>query len=1174
MVVAALSELPVVANEFRPVQRHVDVFGRATFEGDRMLRQQNHNFSPHGLRFALLAALTVTAVWSQSTQGGVRGAVSDAQGATMSSVKISLDNDGTGEVRSALTNEAGAYDFSSVIPGTYTVIAESPSFKRFERKNVIVGTQEFLTVDIQMELGSVKESIMVTDQVPLVESSNASQGQVLDNQKLVDLPNLGRNPFMMSKLSQNVEPVGPPAYNRMEDQSGSSMISIAGGPVRGNNYLLDGIPITDMNNRAIIIPTIEAVQEVKIQANTYDAEMARTGGGMFNTLMRSGTNDWHGSAYGHLRRTSWDANSFFSNAAGIPITDQPNTTWGASFGGPVMVPKLYNGKNRTFFYLAVEHYDDTQSDSSQFSAPTLLERAGNFSQSKGVTVIDPTTGAPFPNNIIPAGRINPVGQAIANTYALPTSTPSAYGATDVTAASTIKARAVQYTAKIDEDFTKWWHAGLSYLRYYSLEPGDTWFNSPSTPSGWRLQRRVDATQLNNQFTINPTTVLAVRYGFNRFPNYTYNSSQGFNIASLGFSPSYANSIAPALAEFPYVQMNSLYTLGDSGDDSYYVESSKNVSAVLSKYVGRHNLKGGFDYRKLSTSGYSLSYPTGNYNFSGTTYTGVDLGDLLLGTPYSRQADTSTKLTDNIGYYGAYLQDDFRLSPKLTFNFGIRWEQEGGVTEGNNGLLVGFNRTVANVLASSVTGISPKGAVEYAGLNGNPTSVGNYNSNKWSPRIGVAWQVNGKTVVRAGYGIFWAPQIALGAPINTLGYSATTSFTGSTDASGTNLAATLTNPFPAGLVQPSGNTLGTAAGLGQSFSLVDPNAKSPMVQQYSIDVQRELPGNIAFEIGYVGSHTTHLTLGTGNININALNPSYLGQGAAALNQTVVNPYYGHITTGTLSQTTVPQYFLDLPFSTYGPINLLFSSQNHAAYNSMVLKAQKRMSKGVTFLSTFTWSRNMDESSGGPGNSLNGGNQSAPQNPYNLAAEYSLANIDTPLRWASSLSYELPVGRGKTFLNNNRALDYFLGGWSVNAVAVYQTGFPLQIYQSNANSQYGYGAQRPNATGLTSGTSGSVEDRLANYINLAAFSIAPQGTFGNVGRTLSLLGPGQKNWDLSVFKSVLIRERLNAQFRCEALNAFNSPLFASPSTNASSSTFGHITSQSNFARQLQLAVRFSF
>ncbi len=269
------------------------------------------------------------------------------------------------------------------------------------------------------------------------------------------------------------------------------------------------------------------------------------------------------------------------------------------------------------------------------------------------------------------------------------------------------------------------------MQYYSLEPGDTWFNSPSTPSGWRLQRRVNATQLNNFFTIDPTTVLAVRYGFNRFPNYDYNSSQGYNIANLGFSPSYVNSINPALAEFPNIQMTSFYSLGDSGDDDYYSEASNNFGTSVDKYIGKHSLKFGFDWRKLKTSGSGISYPTGGYAFNTNTpgtnsYTGYDMADLLLGLPYARTADNTTTLTDYANYYGLYIQDNFRLSSKITLNYGLRWEHETGIQEIHNGLLVNFNQTVPNVLAPDVTGIQPLGAVEYAGLNGNPTQTGNFN----------------------------------------------------------------------------------------------------------------------------------------------------------------------------------------------------------------------------------------------------------------------------------------------------------------------------------------------------------------------------------------------------------------------------------------------------------------
>ncbi|MDQ2840314.1 MAG: carboxypeptidase-like regulatory domain-containing protein [Acidobacteriota bacterium] len=502
---------------------------------------------------AVLAMATLA--WGQSYQGGVRGAVTDPQGAMVADAKITLTNTGTGVARSTLTTATGTYVFSDVDPATYSVAAESPSFKRFEEKGVTVDTQEFVTVDVQLQVGNVTQSVTVNEETPLIENSNASQGQVLDRQQLVDLPNLGRNPFLLAKVAQNVMPVGDPAYNRMEDQSGSSQISIAGGPVRGNNYLLDGVPITDADNRAIIIPTIEAVQEVKVQANTYDASMARTGGGMFNTLLKSGTNEYHGVAFGSTRQTNWSANNFFNNAAGLPLPPQWNYTYALALGGRVFIPKVYDGKNKTFFWVAREGYDDTQSNSSQLYTPTALERQGNFSQSHTqsgslLTIYDPTstiknangtfTRSAFPNNIIPANKLNPVGLAMAATLANPSSNPAYYGANDLTVASSLPARAHQTTAKLDEQFTDWWHANLSYLSYLSLEPGNTYFNSVSSPDQWRLLRNVNATQLNNTFTLSPTLVISARYGFNRFPNYGYQVSSGLNLATLGFSPTYTN----------------------------------------------------------------------------------------------------------------------------------------------------------------------------------------------------------------------------------------------------------------------------------------------------------------------------------------------------------------------------------------------------------------------------------------------------------------------------------------------------------------------------------------------------------------------------------------------------------------------------------------------------------
>jgi len=1137
------------------------------------------------LRTLLTLFVFSGALSAQSYFGGIRGAVLDASGKSIGDSKITIVDEGSGAQRATLSSGEGSYSFSQVVPATYTIFAEAPGFKKFERKHVIVGTQEIVALDLKMEVGSVSESVQVTEEVSLVEAANASQGQVIDHQQLIDLPNLGRNPFMMSKLAQNVTPVGDPHYNRMQDQSGSSQITIAGGPVRGNNYLLDGIPITDAANRAMIIPTLEAVQEVKVQANTYDAEMARTGGGMFNTYLKSGANEYHGSLFGSMRQTSWAANNFFNNAAGIPLPEQPNRTFGASFGGRLKIPKIYDGKNRTFFWLAWEGYDDTQSNSSQFYTPTALERAGNFSQTKASSgsldvIYDPLTTVcggspntctrtPFGGNIIPSDRLNKTGLAIAATYVQPQIPSSYYGNPNLTQAALLPSRASQKTAKLDHEVTHFWRASLSYARYFSLEPGNTWFPTVSSPDQWRLLRRVDATQLNNILTLSPTTVLTVRYGFNRFPNYGYQVSQGYNLSQLGFDPSFIASVASP--SFPNVTMSSAYSLG-TNNNFYYVHHSKNFSSQISKYYGRHSLKAGFDYRRIHDDGNDFANSAGAFTFNGVfsrstpltavAGTGADIADMLLGTPSAGTGYIPTKLYEYANYYGAYAQDDIRLTKSLTVNLGLRWEREYGLQESNNHMVVGFNGTAANPLGAP-------GVIQFAGINGNPVNVSTPNLNKFGPRIGAAWQMNSKTTIRGGYGLFWAPQFAVGSPYNPPGFTATSTYVASNDGNATP-ANNLTNPFPTGVARPTGNTLGDLTGIGQTLSIIDRTSKSPRVHQYSIDIQRQLPFGIAVEAGFVGSHSSHLTQATANININALDPSKL---ATVSTSSVANPYFGKGGAGVVGSSTVSGVQLALPFPTFITINYQYSDRATARYESLVAKAQKRMSKGLTLLSTLTWSRNHDSSSGGAGNFLNGGN-AGPQNPYDIASEYALANVDTPLRWSTGFTYELPFGRDKKMLHG-KALDYLVGGWSVNAISVYQSGFPLQITQStNNNSTFGYASQRPSATGTTPVTAGSLEDRLSHYIDASAFSTSAQRTFGNLSRTLDMRGPGQANWDASIFKSIRFTETFRGQFRAEALNAFNTPMFAAPNTSFGSGSFGKITSQVNFARMMQLGLRLFF
>lgn len=1145
----------------------------------------------------LLLLVLASGVFAQSFQGGIRGTVTDSSRAPIDLAKVTLTDEGTGSIRTTVSGSGGEYTFTAINPGSYRISVEKPGFKVFEQKGIAVGTQEFLNVDVSLAVGDVTQTVNVEADVTLLETTNASTGQIIDSQKIADLPNMGRNPFYGGvKISQNVTPGGNPQFNRMEDQSGSSQISIAGGPVRGNNYLLDGISITDSTNRAVIIPTVESVQEVKVQSNTYDAEVGRTGGGTFNLFLKSGTNDYHAAAFGYTWFQPWLANTYFGNAAGrnadgtlkSPIANQPFYNYGGAIGGPLSVPKLYNAKNRTFFWVTGEAYRQKKPSSTILAVPTALERAGDFSQSltaKGAlqTIYDPTVNprVPFANNIIPKSRLDPVGLALASYYPLPNIAGSPFGTPNYNTTAIEYDRADQVTAKVDQEITRWWRASASYLHYGSREGAYAYFGyaDPATPGQSLLVRHVDATQANTTLTPTATTVIFLRFGFNRFPNKTYQlASTGFDLTKVGFPQSYVSQL-PYLA-FPSISMTGdVASFGGGGfnQSNFY---SRSFSGTVNKYLGRHSLKTGFDFRVIHDSGINTVTP-GAFSFtqaftsqSGTSTvagTGASIASLLLGYPASGSVTKSLPIEDHVSYYGFFIQDDFRVNSKFTLNLGLRYEYETGLSSELNTLIVGFDRTAVNPIQSQVQGITTKGVIQYAGLNGNPATATDPTKFKFSPRIGFAWTVTGKTTIRGGYGIFWAPYTF--NLQNPLGYTYATPYVASNDGNLTP-ANSLSNPFPSGLQTPIGNGAGVTAGLGgQSFAFNAVNARSTRVHQYSLEIEREVPAGFVVAAGFSGSVTHNLIEGTGDVNINQLPDPYLALGGA-LNNKVPNPFYG-TSAGVLNTAapTINQAQLLLPFPQFGNISMQNSDYGHALYYAAYVKAQKRLGRAVNILTTLTWSRNMDTSNGGAGNTFS--NQpSTAQDNNNLEAEWSRATIDTPARWTSAINYELPFGTGRKFLAKNRVLDLAVGGWAINFQTTLQTGFPLAISQNNLNGAIGTNNQRPNATGISPVTSGSLEERLSNYINKAAFSTAPQFTYGNVSRTLAMRGPGIGNVDFSLFKSFIAFERFKAQFRCEVFNLTNTPQFYGPTTNINSSTFGQITQQANFSRIFQLGVRFEF
>jgi hypothetical protein len=554
----------------------------------------------------------------------------------------------------------------------------------------------------------------------------------------------------------------------------------------------------------------------------------------------------------------------------------------------------------------------------------------------------------------------------------------------------------------------------------------------------------------------------------------------------------------------------------------------------------------------------------------TTGTGASLATLLLGYPTGGNMTVVTNFDDFVRYYAGFLQDDYRVTPKLTLNLGIRFEYESGIREVSNKLIVGFDPASPSPLNQTIAGSPVLGQVQYAGVNGNSTQTGNALWVKPAPRFGFAYSLNDKTVVRGGYGIFWAPSFFNFQ--NAIGYSQTTSIVTSTNGNFTP-AVTLSNPYPNGLLQATGNSLGGLSGIGQAITVFGPQTESAgYVQQYSLEVQRQAPADFVFTAGLLGSHSLHL-IESGQ-NIDQLNPAYLSLGSA-LTQSVANPFYNNGGVGTVGTPTISRAQLLLPFPQFTSVTLANSDTASSRYYSFYFRAQRRLANGLSLLASYTWSRSVDNV---VGLNLGGTSQitspTGPQDAYNLNGEWSLSTQDVPNRFTTAITYELPFGHGKPFLRDNRILDWIAGGWSANAFSVIQSGYPLAVTQPNNNSVIGASYQRPNATGVSPETAGSAVDRINGWLNSAAFSQAAQFTFGNTSRFLSVRGPGLFNWDLSVFKTFSFKERIRAQFRAEALNATNTVYFGPPNTILTNSQFGLITSQINNPRLIQLGTRITF
>jgi trimeric autotransporter adhesin len=1128
-----------------------------------------------GVICALAAATDASA---QTYQGALRGVVRDPAG-VIPGAEVILINEDTNAERSAMTNEVGEYAFSSVLPGPYTVRVSLAGFKTDTRKGFRIGTQQSAVLDFTLEVGAIAEEVTVTGEAPLIERASATQAATLDKEALQSLPIFGRNTFFAAVSTPGVIQTGDPQFVRYQDQSGASQLSLGGGPRRGNGYLIEGVSITDLTNRPTIAPSMESVEELKVQTKTYEADMGHAAGGVFNTTARSGSNMWHGSALLVSKPGATTGTLFFAKRAGLTNPPQYYYNWAGSFGGPIV-------RDKTFFWFSTDDYKQRSTRNNVLTLPTPAERSGDFSQTRNssgqqVTIYDPLTtrtvgGAivrdPFPGNIIPEDRISPIAKAMLGPMPLPTSGKSFNGQ-----ATLDDGPQNQETLKVDQHWAQLWTTTGMYAHQHTSEPGSAFYGPhgtlPGDPGASLLFRTVDFFALNNIFVPNANTAVAVRYGYNRFQDFGGNYPE-FDAATLGFPADLVNAMT--FNTFPNVSITGYNGLGNGGP-SRTTHVTQTANASISELRGRHTLKFGAEYRRMGASTMAFSNSAGTYSFSqsftaGTpTASGGDaFASFLLGVPASGSIVYATPAQYLVDYYAGYAQDEFRVG-KLTINYGLRYEYEPGVREADDHFTVGFDRSAD--FPVQVPGLALKGGLMYAGQNGYGTHQGKA-LNGAAPRGGVAWSLTSKDVIRGGYGFYWAPMQFSGvgeAAMGRLGYTATTTYLASTDGNRTP-ANSLSDPFPAGITPPQGNSLGLATGVGGVIDFVDQNSQAGQVHQYSVDYTHELQGGIAVSIGYSGSRSDHMPVGgttDQTVNINQIDPEYLSLGSALLDL-VPNPFFGNAAFGNLaSAATIARGQLLRPFPQFTDVLAHRVTEARTRYNAMTLRFDKRVRHNWGVNANYTFGRLMDNQFG-ESNTYSARNASALDN-YNLDGEWGYSLLDVPHRVNVSGTFVVPAGSGHGRLTDGFG-NALLGGWSVTMAARFQNGFPVSVWQSNNNSGLLGSSQRPNIVpGVPLATTGTLDERLSNWINAAAFTAAPAYTFGDAPRTLpNLRTPGQRNVDLSVQKSQNAGS-CTISVRADVLNLFDTPLFTTLGSQLGTASFGQLTAVGGYARSVQFQVR---
>ncbi len=1144
--------------------------------------------------WALTACLPLLA---QEFRAGITGIVKDGQGSVVPGVPIEAQNLATNDVSRTTTNETGYYAFPMLPIGTYRLTASAAGFKKTVRDKLELRVGDQVQQDLTLELGTVSEQITVSAGSELLQTVASEKGQVVGEESVRDTPSVGRNPFLLGITAAGVQfDIGANALSRAvrpfdAGNNVAESMSINGGRTGASDLLLDGLSNTGVETGSsatnmAFVPPPDAVQEFRISTSNYDAQYGRTAGGTMSVSIKAGTNKYHGVLYWYNKNTITSANTFDQNRIGNKRTAYNQNNPGLQFDGPVVIPHVYNGKNKTFFMYSYELWRDSIPSPVTDTTPQPEALRGDFNttltNNVPIIVYDPlTTPAtapytrqPFPGDVIPANRINPVGAKIASYYPK----PNIFGANglplqtnNLVAAPNTRTDAYDsHVLRVDQMLSEKHRFFSRFVRGFRTEVNSTngypKVASPQYDDG-RLNQggNFDLTSV-----LSPSTVLTSRVGYLRHDLWITLYTAGFDPTTLGFPASLLNTLPPY---FPTIAASGYTTFGSgrSSGNQFTESATWSWSETVNRTVRRHQVKFGGEFRSMLNNINSPTTNFGSYTFNagftqanaqtGTSGTGNAIASLLLGLPASGNAPINAALAYGLHYYGAFVQDDWRVTNKLTLSMGARWDYESPVTERNNQQNGGFDLTAASPLQVAnplQPGVTQKGGLLFtSSANRRPYQR---DLNNFQPRVGIAWHPWDKTVVRAGYGVSY---LATFTTAGNLGYSTATPYVG-TDDSIHNNGTTLSNPYPQGILTPTGSRLGLASFMGQSVSFANPNRVIPKVHQFSIGVQRQLPFRTVLEVSYVGSRSKELDV---SHQLNAVTlAQYLQYGGNTvagtpnLADSVANPFARLLPATGLNGSTTTRQQLLLPYPQFTGVTENNLAIGQAWYNSMQVRFDKRFTHGLNVLVSYTYSKTLE--SVGFLNSQDAG------------PSRTLTGTDTPHRVVISGNWAIPL-----FAHTHGVVGVLLKGWQVNGVFLRQVGFPLAAPGGYYST--GIDPQLVNPTSLRAFNTCTLQ---TNGVRVNCASVDEPLAFiqqqTNTLRTLSGRFPGLRpprvpNADLSMFKAVTLHERLRLQFRAEAFNATNSPQLGAPGTGLTSATAGVVgLTQSNDPRNIQLALRLMF